>query len=383
MKKTPLKISIALLVIFLLTGCGERIEDLEQVAPGEKIVIKFSHVVAEDTPKGLAAKKFAELAAKRTGGRVEVQVFPNSTLYADGEEMNALRSGAVQIIAPSTSKLGDMFPRWQVFDMPYAFESVDEIHRAMNGSMGKTLYGDLEKGGIYPLAFWDNGFKQITNRVRPLVHPSDFRGLTFRIMINSRILEEQFRLLGAVPVQMRFNEVYDALSSRAVDGQENTVSNIVTQKFHEIQPYLTVSNHGFMGYVVMADQKFWLGLPPDIRAKLEEVMKEVTDWEREQAMIINERDMKVLQESGKVKIHLQTPEEKWEWKRALAGLEKKLEEILGAKMFSELNNNDKNVLSSQYLRSSPTTLPRIETSLVIMGSIDLFSGCSLTREFSL
>lgn len=331
-----LKLLFIIFILALLPGCGEKLVDREQVNPGEKIVLKFSHVVAEDTPKGLAARRFADLAGKRTGGRVEVQVFPNSSLYADGEEMKALKSGAVQIIAPSTSKLGDMFPRWQVFDMPYAFNNAAEIHRAMNGNAGKTLYGDLEKGGIYPLAFWDNDFKQISNRVRPLVHPSDFIGLTFRIMINSTILEEQYRLLGAVPSQMRFNEVYSALSSHLVDGHENTMSNIVTHKFYESQPYLTVSNHGFMGYVVMADKNFWMSLPPDIRSTLEEIMNEVTEWEREQAKIINERDMKALMDSGKVKIHIQTPEEKEEFKRALKGLDKKMAEILGPQLFNDI-----------------------------------------------
>lgn len=331
-----LKLAVVVFILLLASGCREKLEDREQVNPSEKIVIKFSHVVDEDTPKGLAANKFAELVEKRIGSRVEVQVFPGSTLYTDGEEFNALRSGAVHIIAPSTSKLGDMFPRWQVFDMPYAFESADEIHSTMRGSAGKTLYGDLENGGIYPLAFWDNGFKQISNRARPLVHPSDFRGLTFRTMINSAILEEQFRLLGAVPVQMRFNEVYSALSTHAVDGQENTMSNIVTHKFYESQPYLTVSNHGFIGYVVMADKKFWMGLPQDIRAKLEEIMAEVTEWERDQAKIINDRDMKKLMESDRVKIHLLTPEEKEEWKADLKGLDKKMAEILGPQLFSEI-----------------------------------------------
>lgn len=331
-----IKLLVIIFILILLPGCREKLADMEQVRPGEKIVIKFSHVVDEDTPKGRAARKFAELVEKRIGSRVEVQVFPNSTLYADGEEMKALKSGAVHIIAPTTSKLGDMFPRWQIFDMPYAFENADDIHRAMSGNAGKTLYGDLEKGGVYPLAFWDNGFKQISNRVRPLVHPSDFNGLSFRIMINSVILEEQFRLLGAIPSQMRFNEVYSALSSHVVDGHENTMSNIVTHKFYESQPYLTISDHGFLGYVVMADKNFWMSLPPDIRLKLEEIMGEVTEWEREQAKIINERDMKVLMNSGKVKIHIQTPGEKEEFKKVLKGLYPKMAEVLGPQLFNEI-----------------------------------------------
>ncbi|MFZ5647195.1 MAG: TRAP transporter substrate-binding protein [Bacillota bacterium] len=337
-----IQIALALICILVFTsGCGEKVVDNEQVNPGEKIVIKFSHVVTEDTPKGLAAKKFASLVERRTGGRVEVQVFPNSSLYADGEEMQALKSGAVHIIAPVTSKLGDLFPRWQIFDMPYVFEDSNDIHAAMRGSIGKTLYSDLEKGGIYPLAFWDNGFKQITNRIRPLKKPSDLKGLKFRTMINSTMLEEQYRLLGAVPVQLRFNEVYDALSSRSIDGQENTVSNIVTQKFYEVQPYLTVSNHGYIGYVVITNNDFWTKLPPDIKQVIEETMREVTQWERDQARIINERDMKTLQESGKVNIHIQTPEEKAQWKKELKDLDIKLNEIVGPQLASEISNRSR------------------------------------------
>ncbi len=339
-----LKLCCLLVFLIILCGCGSRVADNEQVKPGEKIVLKFSHVVAEDTPKGLAARKFAELLEKRTGGRVEVQVFPNSTLYADGEEMTALRDGSVHIIAPSTSKLGDLFPRWQIFDVPYVFKDSNDVHMAMQGEIGKALYGDLEQGGIYPLAFWDNGFKQISNRIRPLVHPSDFRDLTFRVMMNSTILKEQFRCMGAIPIQMRFHEVYGALSSHAVDGQENTMSNISSQKFYESQPYLTVSNHAFMGYVVMMDKKFWQDLPPDIRVTIGEVMKEVTLWETQQAEIINQRDMKTIEESGKVNIHVQTPGEREEWKNSLKDLYIKLPNIVGPQLVNELGNWSNNDL---------------------------------------
>ena len=331
-----LRFLCVLAIFFVMSGCSKKVEDKEQVHPGEKIVLKFSHVVAEYTPKGLAARKFAALVEKRTQGRVEIQVFPNSTLYADGEETQALRSGAVHFIAPSTSKLSDLYPRWQIFDMPYLFKDTNDIHSAMKGSIGQTLFGDLEKGGIYPLAFWDNDFKQITNRLRPLKNPGDLNGLKFRTMIYSTILEEQFRLLGAIPVQLKFNEVYSALSSQKIDGQENTMSNILTQRFHEVQPYLTVSNHGFLGYVVMTDKSLWMKLPPDIRAIIEESMNEVTEWEREQARIINESDMATIKASGKVTIHIQSPEEKAEWEKVLYGLEKKLNDIVGPQLSNEI-----------------------------------------------
>ncbi|MHB8156974.1 MAG: DctP family TRAP transporter solute-binding subunit [Desulfocucumaceae bacterium] len=340
--KITLYILTLILLITLLWGCGgkanngQKVADKEQVNPSEKIVIKFSHVVSEDTPKGLAAQRFADLIGARTGGRVEVQVFPNSTLYKDGEEMTALLSGAVQIIAPSTSKLGDLFPRWQIFDMPYIFQNFDDINSSMSGRIGSALYDDLSRGGIYPLAFWYNGFKQITNSKRPIIHPSDFKGLRFRIMINSTILEEQFLQMGAVPVSLRFNEVYEALSGNSIDGQENTTSNIVSQKFYENQPYLTVSNHGFLGYTVIMNKNFWNSLPPDTRKIITDTFKEVSEWERVQATLINERDMKILSASGKVNIHIQTPEERDEWKKTFAGMEKKLNDIVGPKLSAEL-----------------------------------------------
>jgi C4-dicarboxylate-binding protein DctP len=334
---TGLKMALAALVILSLsTGCARPINDREQVNPEEKIVIKFSHVVSEDTPKGLAAKRFADLVNLRTGGHVEVQVFPNSTLYKDGEEMQALLSGAVQIIAPSTSKLGDMFPRWQIFDMPYVFAGVEDINKAMQGVIGKSLYEDLEKGGLQPLGFWYNGFKQITSSKKPIINASDFKGLRFRIMINSSILEEQFLQLGAIPVKMNFNEVYEALSASYIDGQENTVSNIYTQKYFEKQPYLTISNHGFLGYAVITNKEFWNGLPPDIRKTLELTMQEVTRWEMKQSSMINDRDMKSLLATGKVVVHQQTPREREEWMGSLGGMEKKLAEVAGPYLADEV-----------------------------------------------
>ena len=332
-----LKLALAALIILTaLSGCTEELNDREQVNPNEKIIIKFSHVVSEDTPKGLAAKRFADLVNLRTGGRVEVQVFPNSTLYRDGEEMQALLSGAVQIIAPSTSKLGDMFPRWQIFDMPYAFENFADINRSMNGKIGWSLNEDLEKGGIQPLAFWYNGFKQVTNRERPIIHTGDFKNLRFRIMINSKILEEQFVRLGAIPIKMQFNEVYEALTSSTIDGQENTISNIVSQKFYETQPYLTVSNHGFLGYSVITSRDFWNELPPEVRTVIQETMQEVSQWEMEQASIINDRDMKKLRDSGKTDIHVQTPAEREEWEKALKNIDEILVEIAGPELAGEI-----------------------------------------------
>lgn len=324
--------AIYLLLILLLgltTGCGKRVADLEQVSPEEKIVIKFSHVVAENTPKGLAAQRFATLVKERTHGRVEVQVFPNSTLYKDGEEIQALQSGAVQIIAPTTSKLSGVFPRWQVFDLPYAFPDEETVHRAMNGYIGDKLYEELGQNNLKPLAFWDSGFKQTTNSIRPVVNPGDFSGLSFRVMINSQVLKKQFEKLGAQPVEGNFDDLYRALESRTVDGQENTMSNIYSKNLFMVQPYLTVSNHGYMGYVILTNTAFWNGLPEDIRSILESTMLEVTDWERQQTLLMNSEFMKKIISSGKVQVHYQTEADKKAWEQVLKPIYAEFRNIIG------------------------------------------------------
>jgi C4-dicarboxylate-binding protein DctP len=317
------------LFIGLAAGCSKRVADLEQVSPEEKIVIKFSHVVAENTPKGLAAQRFATLVKERTKGRVEVQVFSNSTLYKDGEELQALQSGAVQIIAPSTSKISDIYPQWQVLDLPYAFPDEDTVHQAMNGYIGNKLYDELRQNNLLGLAFWDSGFKQMTNSVRPLRYPADFAGLTFRVMIKSQVLKRQFDLLGAHSAEGNFNDLYQTLVNHVVDGEENTISNICSKDLYNVQPYITISNHGYMGYVVLTNAGFWAGLPPDIRDILERTMSEVTDWERQQALIMNKEGLEQIASSGNVQLHYQTEAEKKEWQSRLQPIYEEFAGVIG------------------------------------------------------
>ena len=228
------------------------------------IVIKFSHVVASNTPKGAAAEKFKELAEKYTEGKVKVEVYPNSTLYKDKEELEALQLGAVQMLAPSNSKFGPIGVReFEVFDLPYILPDLATLRKVTDGPLGAKLLKLLEPKGMTGLAYWDNGFKQMTAN-KKLITPQDYKGLKFRIQ-SSKVLEAQFRALGAIPQVMAFGEVYQALQTGVVDGQENTTSNIYTQKMHEVQKYMTMTNHGYIGYVVVVNKKFWDGLPADIR----------------------------------------------------------------------------------------------------------------------
>src|ERR1700746_3676719 len=246
------------------------------------IVIKFSHVVAANTPKGKAAEKFKELAEKYTNGKVKVEIYPNSTLYKDKEELEALQLGAVQMLAPSNSKFGPIGIReFEVFDLPYILPDLATLRKVTDGPLGAKLLKLLDAKGMTGLAYWDNGFKEMSAN-KKLLAPSDYKGLKFRIQ-SSKVLEAQFRTLGAIPQVMAFSDVYQALQTGVVDGQENTWSNIYTQKMHEVQKYATVTNHGYIGYVVVVNKKFWDGLPPDIRDQLAKAMKEATEFGNSQA----------------------------------------------------------------------------------------------------
>ena len=229
------------------------------------IIIKFSHVVANDTPKGKGALKFKELAEKYTNGKVKVEVYPNSTLYKDKEEIEALQLGSVQMLAPSTAKFAPLGAKeFEALDLPWLFKDEAAYTKAMKGPVGQWLFKKLEAKGITGLAYWDNGFHMVSAN-RPLLNPSDFQGLKIRIS-GSKIADQYFRNVGSIPQIMAFSEVYQALQTGVVDGCENTPSNYLTQKFHEVQKHITVSYHAHLQYAVIVNSKFWNGLPADIRS---------------------------------------------------------------------------------------------------------------------
>jgi len=300
------------------------------------IVIKFSHVVATDTPKGKAAERFKELAEKATKGRVKVEVYPNSTLYKDKEEMEALQLGAVQMLAPSLAKFGPLgVKEFEVFDLPYIFPSKDVLYRVTEGPVGKDLFKKLEPKGITGLAYWDNGFK-VMSANKPLHVPADFRGLKMRIQ-SSKVLDAQMRALGANPQVMAFSEVYQALQTGVVDGTENPPSNLYTQKMHEVQKHVTVSNHGYLGYAVIVNKKFWDGLPADIRAALDQSMKEATKYANAIAQQENDKAMEAVKKSGKTTIYYLNDKEKAEWRKALLPVQKEMEGRIGKDVIAAVN----------------------------------------------
>jgi C4-dicarboxylate-binding protein DctP len=294
----------------------------------QPIVIKFSHVVAVNTPKGKGAEMFKKLAEERTNGRVKVEVYPNSSLFKDGEEMEALQLGSVQMLAPSLAKFGPLGVReFEVFDLPYMFDNVDDLHKVQEGVVGKALFKKLESKGIVGLAFWDNGFKDMSAN-KPLRKPEDMKGLKMRIQ-SSKVLDGEMRSLGALPQVMAFSEVYQAMQTGVVDGSENPPSNFYTQKMHEVQKYLTLTDHGVIEYAVIVNKKFWDGLPADIRTALESAMKDATKYSNDIAKKENDDALAAVKASGKTEIITLSPQEKAAWKKAMVGVHRENESRIG------------------------------------------------------
>lgn len=300
------------------------------------IVIKFSHVVATDTPKGQAAERFKQLAEKATNGRVKVEVYPNSQLYKDKEELEALQLGAVQMLAPSLAKFGPLgVKEFEAFDLPFIFPSKTALYNVTEGEIGKGLMKKLEPKGITGLAFWDNGFK-VMSANKPLRVPADFKGLKLRIQ-SSKVLDAQMRALGANPQVLAFSEVYQALQTGVVDGTENPPSNMYTQKMHEVQKHVTVSNHGYLGYAVIVNKKFWDGLPPDIRTALDKAMKEATTFEKAIAQRDNDLALEAIKKTGKTEIYTLSVKEQAEWRKALLPVQQSMESRIGKDLISAIN----------------------------------------------
>ena len=312
---------IAAIVAGLMIGMGA-------AAAQGPIVIKFSHVVAPKTPKGLGADKFKELAEKYTGGKVKVEVYPNSQLYKDKEEMEALQLGAVQMLAPSLAKFGPLGAReFEVFDLPFIFPDRAALAKITKGAVGKDLFKKLESKGITGLAYWDNGFK-IFSANKPIKRPDDMLGLKVRIQ-SSKVLEAQIKALGAIPQVMAFSEVYQGLQTGVIDSQENTPSNMFTQKFHEVQKNTTVTRHGYIGYAVILNKKFWDGLPGDVRTQLEKAMDEATDYANSVSKQENDEALEAIKKSGKTEVYELTDADKAAWVKALKPVHKEMTSRIG------------------------------------------------------
>ena len=280
------------------------------------MVLKFSHVTAEDTPKGKGSLKFKELAEKYTNGMVKIEVYPNSQLFKDKEEIEALQLGAVHLLAPSTAKFAPLGAKeFEALDLPFLYKDDAQFQEVAKGVVGDYLMKKLDPKGIKGLAFWDNGFHIITGN-RPIIKPSDMKGMKVRIS-GSKVADQYFRAVGAIPQILAFSEVYQAMQTGVVDGGENTASNIFTQKFFEVQAHGTIMNHGHLQYAVIANSKFWEGLPADIRGQLEKAMNEATVYANSIALQENIDSLAEIKKSGKTELRVLTEEEKKLWRDAM------------------------------------------------------------------
>ena len=301
----------------------------------EPINIKFSHVVAVDTPKGQAAEFFKKRAEELTAGKVKVDVYPNSQLYKDKEEMEALQLGAVQMLAPSLAKFGPLgVKEFEVFDLPYIFDGYTELHKVTQGPVGQQLLAKLEPKGIRGLAYWDNGFKSFSLN-SPIKLPADLKGKKMRIQ-SSKVLEAQMRALGSLPQVMAFSEVYQALQTGVVDGTENPISNLYTQKMYEVQKHLSLTDHGYLGYAVIVNKKFWDGLPADVRGQLEIAMKDATIFANKIAKEQNDKDLASVKASGKTEVYTPTKEERMAFKKVLVPVHKQMESRIGKEIIESV-----------------------------------------------
>ena len=269
--------------------------DDEQNGLETQITIRLSHVVAENTPKGLAASKFAKLVEEKTNGEVKVHVYPNASLYHDDNEFKALQDGKIEMIIPTFSKMTTYLPKWQVLDLPYLFNTDDQVQDVLTGPIGDQLLEELEPYHVKGLGFWHNGFKHLTSTDFPIHTYEDLQGLRVRTM-PSKALEKQFEMVGATPVPISFSEVFSDLEAHAIEAQENTASNIYSKGFYKVQQHMTLTKHGILGYAVLMNEKFWQSLPPKIQKQIMEAMEETTKWQFEQAVLINEQDLQKLQQ---------------------------------------------------------------------------------------
>ena len=321
------KYLIGVLILSSLIACGSG------SSVSEPILIKFPHVTSPTTPKGLAAERFKDLVKERLAGRVTVEVYPSGQLMNDDDSIEALAFGEVQMIATSLSKFDRLTNKFQVFDLPFLFPDLEAVERFQTGASREKLLESMSSRGLKGLGFWHNGMKQFGGPV-PMNNPEAAKGLKFRIM-ESDVLQAQILAIGGSPQKMSFVEVYQALQTGAVDAQENTWSNIYSSKFYEVQKHLTMTNHGYLGYLIAVNPSFWSGLPDDVRTELEAIVSEVSLWANQQAKIINKDGLDKIIASGRSEVTPLTDQELKVWQQKMRSVWDKFADKIGVDIIAE------------------------------------------------
>ena len=328
----------ATLAIGITAGLGL----LQTASAQAQVVIKFSHVAAVNTPKGQAAEQFKRLAEERSKGRVRVEIYPNSQLYKDKEELEALQLGAVQMLAPVPGKFGPMgVKEFEVFDLPYIFKDMDAVHNFTRGSGGAALLKKLDAKDVLGLAYWDNGFR-VMSANKPIHTPTDMLGLKMRIN-SSKVNASIMKSVGAMPQSLAFSEVYQALQTGVVDGTEGPLSNLYTQKQYEVQKHVTLSYHTISNYVVVVNKKFWEGLTPELRTILEGAMKSATEYNNAIAAREEAEALAAIKQSGKTEVYDPTPKERAAWIKAMEPVYAEMSARVGGKIFVDAVRNSSQI----------------------------------------
>lgn len=289
--------------------------DDEQEGLKDQIVIHFSHVVAENTPKGLAASRFAELVHEKSNGKIIVYVHSNGVLYNDSNEVEALQNGDVQMIAPSISNMTSKLSSWQIFDLPFLFDDATQLHTTLTGELSAALLQELNSLHIKGLTFWQNGFKQIASNT-PIVSTEDFNGLRIRMM-PSKILHDQYSLLKAIPVTTPFTEIYSELQSDEIAAQENTISNLFSKGYYQTNSHITLSNHGILAYAVMINEEFWEQLDVKMQQVILDSLEEISTWQYTSSIRLNEENLHSLENNPNVSLHRMTEIELSKWQQTV------------------------------------------------------------------
>ena len=302
-----------------------------------EIVAKLSHVTGGTThPKVVAANKLAERVNAEMNGTMCIEVYPNSTLFGDSKELEALLLGDVQILAPSLSKFGSYTDKFGVFDLPFIFKDMDAAMRFTNSDDGQELLGAMQDVGFQGLGYWMSGMKYFSAN-KPLLKPSDANGLKFRVQ-NSDVAKAMIAAMGGSPQPMAFAEVYGALQTGVVDGQENTWSNIYTKKFFEVQDSTTETSHQLLAYLFMTSQEFLDSLPADAREQFIAISKDVTN-EANLAVKAKEQGNRQNILDGGGKINTLDAAARKEWVDAMKPVWKQFEDQIGADLIEAAANS--------------------------------------------
>ncbi len=315
--------------------------------PGPALTIRLSHVVTEDTPKGLALKHFKNLVEQRSNARIQVLLYPDAELYGDHDEMQALQLGAVDMLAPSLSKFGRIgFPEFELFDLPFLFDEVSDVRRITQGPLGQRLLDRLSRQRLIGLGYFDNGFKQMSAN-HPLLEPANFVGLRMRVQA-SRVIAEQMRALGAQPVTLAFSETRRALAAGVVDGTENPISNFWTQDMHEVQTDLSLTEHGYLGYALVVNQRFWLSMTEPDRNLVGQAVREALIYGNTIADAENDKALAALRQAGTTRIHRPTPSQRARLRKAVEGVHQGLTKRIGPQWMEAVRD----ALNKRHTRSS-------------------------------